>query len=46
MEWEVVAAEYKQSLGGQLVTLQGTATNPQGDVVLSGSGKVLVTTAL
>ena len=46
MEWEVVATEYKRSLGGHLVTLQGKATNPQGEVVLSGSGKVLVTTTL
>jgi acyl dehydratase len=46
MEWEVVAAEYKRSLGGQLVTLQGRATNPRGEVVLSGSGTVLVTTTL
>ena len=46
MEWEVVAAEYKRSLGGHLVSLEGKATNQQGEVVLSGSGKVLVTTTL
>jgi acyl dehydratase len=46
MEWEVVAAEYKRSLGGHLVSLEGKAMNQQGEVVVSGRGKVLVTTTL
>jgi hypothetical protein len=46
IEWEVVAAEYKRSLGGHLVSLEGKATDQQGEVILSGSGKVLVTTTL
>ena len=46
MAWEVVAAEPKASLQGELVTLEGKATNPQGQIVLNGVGKVLVTDTL
>ena len=40
------ALSLKDGLGGHLVSLEGKATNQQGEVVLSGSGKVLVTTTL
>ena len=43
LAWEVVAAEPKASLQGELVTLEGKATNPQDQIVLTGVGKVLVT---
>jgi acyl dehydratase len=46
MEWEIVAAEYKASLQGTLVTLQGKATNPEGQEVLTGTGKILATDKL
>lgn len=46
LAWDVVAAEPKASLQGVLVTLEGKATNPQGETVLTGSGKVLVTDKL
>ena len=46
MAWEVTAAEPKASLHGELVTLEGKATNPQGEIVLTGTGKVLVTDTL
>lgn len=39
MEWEVVAVEPKASLGGEIVTLEGRATNEEGVVVLPGTGK-------
>ena len=46
LAWEVVAAEPKASLQGELVTLEGKVTNPQGQIVLTGVGKVLVTDTL
>ena len=46
LAWEVVAAEPKASLQGVLVTLEGKASNPQGQIVLTGVGKVLVTDTL
>ena len=46
MEWEIVAAEYKASLQGTLVSLQGKATNQEGQEVLTGSGKILATEKL
>ena len=46
LAWEVVAAEPKASLRGVLVTLEGRATNSQGEAVLTGTGKVLVTDKL
>jgi acyl dehydratase len=46
LAWEVVAAEPKASLQGVLVTLEGKATNPQGEAVLTSTGKVLVTDKL
>lgn len=44
--WEVITAEPKASLGGDLVTLEGKATNQQGQIVVQGTGKVLVTEKL
>ncbi|HEX7735233.1 MAG TPA: MaoC family dehydratase [Ktedonobacteraceae bacterium] len=41
MDWEILSAVYKASLQGEIVTLQGIATNPQGEVVLEGQGKIL-----
>jgi len=46
MEWEVVAVEPKASLQGRIVTLRGKATNPQGQVMLTGVGKILATEKL
>ncbi len=43
MEWEIVEAEQKASLGGTLVSLRGEATNQHGQAVLTGTGKLLVT---
>jgi acyl dehydratase len=41
MAWEIVSADYKRNLGGELVGLEGKATNPQGEVVLTGAGGLL-----
>ena len=41
MDWEVVSVEPKASLQGEIVTLEGTITDQQGQVVLTGSGKIL-----
>ncbi len=46
MEWEIVAAEYKASLQGSLVTLHGKATNQEGQEALTGTGKILATEKL
>ena len=46
MEWEIVAAEPKISLQGVIASLDGKATNDQGQTVLTGKGKVLVTAKL
>jgi len=42
MDWEIISAEPKASLHGEIVTIEGTATNQQGQIVLTGRGKVLV----
>lgn len=41
MDWEILSSVYKASLGGEIVSLQGTATNPRGEIVLEGQGKIL-----
>lgn len=41
MDWEILLAEYKASLGGEIVVLEGRATNQQGAIVLEGQGKIL-----
>jgi len=46
LEWEVVATQNKASLGGEVVELKGKVTNEQGLVVLTGTGKILVTVQL
>jgi len=46
MEWEIITAEPKTSLQGVIVSLDGKATNDQGQIVLTGKGKVLVTAKL
>lgn len=46
MEWRIVTAEPKASLQGVIAGLEGKATNTQDEVVLTGSGKVLITAAL
>lgn len=40
MDWEILSSVYKASLHGEIVCLQGTATQ-QGEVVLEGQGKIL-----
>jgi 3-hydroxybutyryl-CoA dehydratase len=46
MEWEIVTIEPKTSLAGEIVTLQGKATNEHGKAVLTATSKVLVTPSL
>jgi len=46
MEWEIATAHPKASMGGTLVTLEGTITNQHGQIVLTGIGKLLVTEKL
>jgi acyl dehydratase len=46
LEWEVEHVEPKASLQGVIASLDGKATNEQGQVVLTGKGKVLVTAML
>lgn len=46
LEWEVVHIEPKASLQGVIASLDGKATNNQGQTVLTGKGKVLVTAKL
>ena len=42
IEWEVKSSEHKESLGGDLVSLDGKALKENGDEAVSGKGKVLV----
>lgn len=46
LEWEVVHVEPKASLQGIIASLDGKATNEQGQTALTGKGKVLVTAKL
>lgn len=46
LEWEVSDVLNKDSLGGELIGLTGKITNHLDKVVLSATGKVLVTPAL
>jgi acyl dehydratase len=43
LEWQVTHAEPKARLQGVLVRLEGAATNDQGQIVVTGQGKILVT---
>lgn len=45
-EWVVTEVEFNAKLGGEIVRLEGTMTNPKGEAVLLGSGTVLVTDKL
>jgi acyl dehydratase len=40
--WDVVEVTHKPKLNGEIVKLDGRVTNPNGEVVLSGTGTVLV----
>lgn len=42
IEWVVMGVEFKEKLKGEIVQLEGSMTNPKGEVVLSGVGSVLV----
>ncbi|WP_299428975.1 MaoC family dehydratase [uncultured Meiothermus sp.] len=46
MEWVVQGVEFKEKLRGELVSLAGTVISPAGEVVLSGTGTILVTDKL
>lgn len=46
MQWKVSEVLNKDSLGGELVSLSGKITNHLDKVVLTATGKVLVTPAL
>ena len=46
MSWEVVKIEHKTSLGGDIVWLEGTVSGPEGEDLISGKGKILVTGTL
>jgi acyl dehydratase len=42
IDWEVISAEPKANVGGEIVTVEGTVINQQGQTVLTGAGKVLI----
>ncbi len=42
MVWEVVEVTHKPKLNGEIVKIDGRVTNPAGEVVLTGTGTVLV----
>lgn len=46
MEWAVMSVTPQARLSGEIVTLEGRAINQQGQEVLTGTGKVLVTKKL
>ncbi|MEO5862997.1 MAG: MaoC family dehydratase [Burkholderiales bacterium] len=46
MAWKVVGVERKDSLGGDLVSIAGSVTDPNGAPLLTGEGKVLLTEKL
>ncbi len=46
MSWEVISLMYKASLGGTMAQLKGETTNQDGDIVLAGTGMVLLTSQL
>lgn len=45
-EWTVVSVEWKEKLSGEIVRLEGQMTNPKGEVVLAGTGAILITEKL
>jgi len=42
MVWEVVEVTHKPKLNGEIVKIDGRITNPDGEVVMTGTGTVLV----
>ena len=42
IDWEIISTEPKAHVGGEIVTVEGTVINQQGQTVLTGAGKVLV----
>jgi len=46
MVWDVVEVSPKPKLNGEIVKIDGRVTNPAGDVVLTGTGTVLVARTL
>ena len=46
MRWEVLAVEPSEKLGGELVTLAAEATDGEGRLLVTGTGRILVTDAL
>ena len=46
MVWEVVGVTHKPKLKGEIVKIDGRVTNPAGEVVLTGTGTVLVAHSL
>ena len=43
MTWTVTKIEHKVSLGGDIVSLTGSITDPAGNSLLAGEGKILLT---
>lgn len=41
--WIVTEATYKETLEGDVVTLEGTIKNPEGETIVNGTAKLLVT---
>ena len=46
MVWEVVEVTHKPKLNGEIVKIDGRVTNPEGELVLTGTGTVLVAHSL
>jgi acyl dehydratase len=45
LRWTVTAVHWKESLGGELVTLEGEVRNQRGELVLSSTGLLVLTDA-
>lgn len=43
LEWQVTESKTKERLGGDIVSLEGKITNPEGQVVFTAAGKALIT---
>jgi 3-hydroxybutyryl-CoA dehydratase len=46
MTWTVTKIEHKAKLGGDIVSLTGSITDPTGQSLLAGEGKLLLTETL
>lgn len=46
MSWEVVEIEYNAELDGDIVGLKGVVSGPDGEALITGEGKILVTDSL